>query len=85
MKSSLITSSLFLFVFSLLFSLAVEAAYSLRQDLPEALSGHGFLTRKTLEALQLQEQDYRQCERTRKIPGFRLGEGFLLDKERFYR
>jgi hypothetical protein len=49
------SSPLFLFVFSLLFKLAVEAAYTLRQDLPEALSGHGFLTRKTLEALQLQE------------------------------
>lgn len=59
MKSSPITSTLFLLVFPLLFTLVVEAAYTLRHDLPEALSGHGFLTRKTLEALQLQEQDYR--------------------------
>ncbi len=58
--------------------------YLPKHDLPEVLSGHGFLTRKTLETLNLQELEYRQCERTRKLPGFKVGDG-IIDKEKFYR
>jgi hypothetical protein len=69
----------------------VLAAYKVKggshyeQDtLPTVLSGHGLVTRMVLDAFDLDELELEQCERTRTVPGFKLGEG-ILDVRRFYR
>ena len=70
---------------------AVLAAYKVKggshyeQDtLPAVLSGHGLVTRMVLDAFDLDELELEQCERTRTVPGFKLGGG-ILDVTRFYK
>ena len=58
--------------------------YYEQDTLPAVLSGHGLVTRMVLDAFDLDELELEQCERTRTVPGFKLGEG-ILDVNRFYK
>ena len=80
------TIILLLLLFNSVFSAYRQNNYQRYEEdtLPSVLSGHGLVTRMVLDAFDLDELELEQCERTRTVPGFKLGEG-ILDVNRFYK